>query len=507
MTDELVGAGVWARRFAAAVGMALATIALTSPPALRAEQTFPDPFGGEGTFADIRTGAKGEDVGDAFFLREGSTFRVRLFLTAPNTFIESHVCLSADPFTERIPPGQCQYQAQGAAAATYDLALPPSEFPAGTTPFDDPLASFCTQVHIKFGAPGLALTSGGGGSAFAGWEPGQPFYGNVCFPEVGPPEPPGPIVDVDKSGTLETSDGTVVFTVVATNVGTATATDVTIVDTLDPQLTWTVPIGCTVVGPIASCPIGDLAPSTSSAPLVFVGTPPPGFCGTVDNRAGATMAPAARRSSRGTTATVEIPCTESVPDPLLLLGKVPESEVVSVPGTVVWIVTLENAGPGDATNVEFEDELPPGVDWTLGSGENVCSIDGTTLTCAVPLVPDGVFETLEIIGAVDGSTCGLMENSGTITWSGGPSDGSTSAVSPPVEVVGCSSPTPTSTPDEGVAPGEGTPEDGSPDNGAGGEGALPDTGATSEGLPSVVLLGTVLLGSALVLVHRRHASR
>ncbi len=486
--------------------VALVLLLLASSAAsVRAAQTFPDPFGGEGTFVDIRAGSRAEDIGDAFFLREGPIFRVRLFLTPPNTFIESHVCLSAEPFTERIPPGQCQYQAQGAAAATYDVTLPPSFFPSGTTAFDDPLGPFCAQVHIAYGRPGLARTSAGGGSAFAGWEPGSPFFGNICFPEVGPPEPPGPIVDVDKSGSLETSDGTVVFTVTATNIGTAVATDVTILDLLDPELSWVVPAGCTVVGVIATCPIGDLEPAATSAPLTFVGTPPPGFCGTVENRASATLAPSARLSSRAATAAVEIPCAEPEPDPLLLLTKVPASELVSVPGTVVWIVTLENAGPGDATDVEFVDELPSGARWSLGSGENVCSIDGTMLTCFAAVVPDGVFETLEIIGTVDGSTCGVMDNDATVTWSGGPADGSASAVSPPVEVVGCdaATPTPSPTPDGGVAPGEETPDDGEPDDGA----ELPDTGARTESSWLVALAGVLLLGSAILLAGRRRPVR
>ena len=168
-----------------------------------------------------------------------------------------------------------------------------------------------------------------------------------------------------------------------------------------------------------------------------------------------------------------------------------------MPGTVTWVVTLENAGPGDAIDVEFEDELPPGITWTLGSGENVCSIDGTLLTCAMPLVPDGVFETLEIIGSVDQGSCGVLENRGTVTWSGGPADGSVTAISPPVEVVGCSTPAPT--PGGDVGAGGETP--------GGAEGELPDTGSARNGPAAVVVLGFILVGSAILLGRRRHVVR
>ncbi len=101
---------------------------------------------------------RGEDIGDVFLLREGDSFQVEIFLEPPNSFIESHVCLSADDFTCRVPPGLCQYQAAGSASGSYDITLPPSRFPLGTTSFTDPLGPFCAQIHVAYNAPGLALT-------------------------------------------------------------------------------------------------------------------------------------------------------------------------------------------------------------------------------------------------------------------------------------------------------------------------------------------------------------
>ena len=57
---------------------------------------------------------------------KGRSCAIRIFLDPPSDFIESHVCLSAVAFTERVPPGQCQYQESGAASDTYDITLPPS---------------------------------------------------------------------------------------------------------------------------------------------------------------------------------------------------------------------------------------------------------------------------------------------------------------------------------------------------------------------------------------------
>ena len=154
-----------------------------------------------------------------------------MFLDAPNTFIESHVCLSAEAFTRRIAPGQCQFQATGGAADSYDIALPPDSFPFGAEPFDDPLGAFCAQVHVKYSSPGLALTRLGGGSAFAGWESGSPFFGSICFPSVPDPEPPGEgTAEVTKTGALVGGD--VVFTVTVSNPTTFVASDVVVWDQL-----------------------------------------------------------------------------------------------------------------------------------------------------------------------------------------------------------------------------------------------------------------------------------
>lgn len=147
--------------------LAAALLLFVATSRTSAAQTFPDPFGGAGTFVDLRAGSTGQDIGDVFMLREGTTFRVRIFLDAPSSFIESHLCVSANPFTARIPPGQCQFKATGAASGTYDVVLPPSSFPSGTVAFSDGLGPFCAQIHVSYNQPGLARTARGGGSAFA----------------------------------------------------------------------------------------------------------------------------------------------------------------------------------------------------------------------------------------------------------------------------------------------------------------------------------------------------
>ena len=302
------------RRATSVGGVALLLLVMAVP--VSAVQTFPDPFGGDGIHSDIRAGSKGEDIGDAFFLREGDVLSIRMFLEdadqgVPRSFSETHVCLSGEAFTERIPPGQCQSQAQGAAASSYDITLPPSFFPSGTEPFDDPLGAFCAQVHVKYLQPELSLTRDGGGSAFAGWQSGKPFYGNICFPNVPDPLPPdeGTAV-VSKVGEL--SGGDIVFTVTATNPTTEIAPDVVVVEALPAKLApWTVPPECTLsaVDFIARCEIGDLA-GGASFDLVFSATPPEGVCGSFSNYALTTVGSPVVRSND--LVIVDVPCPDRI---------------------------------------------------------------------------------------------------------------------------------------------------------------------------------------------------
>jgi uncharacterized repeat protein (TIGR01451 family) len=460
--------------------------ALAGP--ISAVQTFPDPFGGDSVFTDTRAGSNGDDIGDAFFLREDETLQIEMFLDNAS-FIETHVCLSGSAFTQRIPPGLCQFGKEGPPSDSYDIALPPPFFPPGTEPFSDPLGSFCVQVHVSYTTE-LAKTVRGGGSAFAGWQSGSPFYGNLCFNDVPDPLPPGEgTAIVTKVGDLVGGD--VVFTVTATNPTTEIAPDVVVIEALPPKLApWAVPEDCTLsaVDFIARCEIGDLG-GGESLDLEFSATPPVDVCGAFSNYALTTVGSPIVRSAD--LVIVDVPCPDPPPtaDPLILMSKEPSSTAITAPDTATYFVTFENAGPGTATNVLFTDELNPDFDWSLGSGENVCSIEGTTLTCFAETVPDGVFEVLEIIAVVDATDCGTYDNTGTVTFEGGPEPGSVSAVAPTVEVTGCP-----------AAPASGTPVPTvDAGTGAGGGGDLPDTRTEPARAPHAVLVLATILGLAVVL--------
>ena len=145
---------------------------------------------------------------------------------------------------------------------------------------------------------------------------------------------------------------------------------------------WTVPPECTLgaVDFIARCEIGDLA-GGASVDLVFSATPAADVCGAFSNYALDDRGKPVVRSAD--LVIVDVPCPTAIRLPIrsILMTKEPSSTSITAPGTVSYFVTFENAGPGTATNVSFTDELSADVEWSLGSGSNVCAIEGTTLTC------------------------------------------------------------------------------------------------------------------------------
>ena len=172
-------------------------------------------------------------------------------------------------------------------------------------------------------------------------------------------------------------------------------------------------------------------------------------------------------------------------------------------------VDRERRSPGDAINVQFTDELPPGPTWSIGSGSRVCSITGNTLlSCFAPVVPDGVFEVIEIFGAVDGSFCGAIDNSASIAWEGGTERGVAIADAGQIEITGCGAvtPTPVPNPSSVVNPSSvGNPSSvpnptGDAGAGGGGGGDVPNTSMdepVSPVTPLAVLTALAFLAAAL----------
>lgn len=130
----------------------------------------------------IGAGNNDTPIGTATFTRAADnngneTLTVDISLSSSG-ISEDHLCLSNTAFTSRQAPGSCQYAHQNLNGATTDQFV----VDLGQTYFGKTLYA---QLHI-------ATTDGQ--TAFAGWQPGNPFYGNVAIDAVAHGVPSAPLL-------------------------------------------------------------------------------------------------------------------------------------------------------------------------------------------------------------------------------------------------------------------------------------------------------------------------
>ncbi len=128
----------------------------------------------------IQAGNNHTTVGSATFTRSANgdgTETLTVQLSVPGGIAQDHLCLSDTAFTSRVSPGQCPYAHESLNGATSDTFT----VNVGTAYLGKTIYA---QLHV-------ATTDGQ--TAFAGWQAGNPFYGNVAIdalPVAGAPAAP-----------------------------------------------------------------------------------------------------------------------------------------------------------------------------------------------------------------------------------------------------------------------------------------------------------------------------
>ena len=223
---------------------------------------------------------------------------------------------------------------------------------------------------------------------------------------------------------------TIGFTIVVANGGPGTATGVTMSDTLPtgPGIAWTIDpaeqgTGCGISSGVLTCAIGDLASGDSMTVHI---TSPTAFasCNVYSNTATATVTN--EPSILPSTATTEVDC----PAPAIL--KQANADTVSAGQPIGFTITASNAdveGTGIARGVTINDPLPggSGVNWTLDSTQPEpanCSITGSaptqTLVCTAVDLGPGDSESVHITSTTVFASCGLYDNTATLSLTNGP---------------------------------------------------------------------------------------
>ena len=246
-------------------------------------------------------------------------------------------------------------------------------------------------------------------------------------------------VDCPAPTLTKTSDVSVVsagdqigFTITLSNssaAGTGTLTGAAINDPLPggSGVNWSIdsgPSNCSITGSAPSqtlvCTAVDLAPGASESVHVISGT---AFasCAQYTNTATAT---ATNHGDLTKTASTTVLC------PQLMITKTPDAASVDAGATIGFTITASNAsteGTGTARGVVINDPLPggSGVNWSIASGPENCSITGTaptqTLVCTATTLEPGASETVHITSATAFASCADYPNVASLTATNAPS--------------------------------------------------------------------------------------
>jgi uncharacterized repeat protein (TIGR01451 family) len=223
-------------------------------------------------------------------------------------------------------------------------------------------------------------------------------------------------------GAIQAGD-TASFSITVTNNGPGVALDVALDDDLPAGYTWTENpdvAECTIAGGSLHCDIGDMASGDSFSVTVETPTSYPDDCGvTLNNLAVASGSNAAEVSDNGD---ISVSC------PQLTIEKTPDGGTVVAPGTASFTIVLTNNGPGVATGVVIDDDLPAGYTWTENPDAGECDITAGHLHCDVGNLNDGQSVSVTVEAPVSdpgdcddvllNSVTASATNNGTVTDNG-----------------------------------------------------------------------------------------
>ncbi len=208
--------------------------------------------------------------------------------------------------------------------------------------------------------------------------------------------------------------GTLTYTILVTNDGPSTANNVVVSDTLPAGLTFvstssTVGTAAQAAGVITAT-IPTLAPS-ASATVTIVTTIQAGFAGsTIPNSASADADEAAPVTANATTAVN--------PDIDLQITKTDNVDPVNRGAQLTYTLTVTNAGPSGATNVEVVDTLPTGVTFASSTGGTVTSggAVGSTgpVTFDLGAMASGATQTITIVVNVAANAPASISNTAIV---------------------------------------------------------------------------------------------
>lgn len=271
----------------------------------------------------------------------------------------------------------------------------------------------------------------------------DPFYGRHCQTATPSPTPgatatvtptatPVPNADLSITKTAgQTSvlpGGEITYTITATNSGSSAATNVTIMDNLPANTTFSLvtglaPLTCTETEGDVTCAVATLAAGSSATFLYQVRAAGSLFNGgTITNTATVTGSGATDPDNTNNTATT---ATTVLAVPSIDLSVTKAAPATATAGqALAYTITVSNVGTQFATNVTISDQLPTGLTFVsstqTGIGGFNCGFAQGAVTCLGSLGP-GQSSTITVNTVVNAAASGTaITNTAAVSSSSEP---------------------------------------------------------------------------------------
>jgi uncharacterized repeat protein (TIGR01451 family) len=227
------------------------------------------------------------------------------------------------------------------------------------------------------------------------------------------------------------------FTIKVTNLGPGVARDVEINDTLPAGPTnWSVDDtdNCDITAGKLHCAFdGDVAKDASRS-VVLTAETSAEICGAIDNEGFSSASNEAEKDQLNNSDTGKV--TVNCPD--VDVVKTADGSPINPGENAAFTITISNAGPGKAYDIELKDVLPAGITWSADNPDN-CDITSGTLECGFKSLDANDTLVIHVSGEVSVDQCGTLTNTADITVGNEPESAAEDNTSTASVVVACGS--------------------------------------------------------------------
>ena len=207
----------------------------------------------------------------------------------------------------------------------------------------------------------------------------------------------------------------VTYTILVTNSGPSTATNVTVTDVLPAGLTFvsassTQGTATNASGTVTGA-IGTLAPA-ATATITIVASVGGGATGSITNTATVTSTETDTNSANNSASQ----STTITPSINLGITKTDLADPVVAGNNVTYTITVTNTGPSAATGVTVTDVLPANLTFVSATPSQGTATNASgTITGAIGNLASGANATITVVATVAGNFSGTLTNTATVT--------------------------------------------------------------------------------------------